>query len=311
MQNRNWIMLAVAVAIGLFAVLIANAWFSGMEDKQDQSQQQQSLARIAVASQPLAFGDRLTDQNVRLQDWPAASVPEGAFRSLNEAMKNNRVAVRPLVPGEPVLASNVSGTDGRATLAAVLPSGMRAVSIAVDATSGVAGFVLPGTTVDVILTRKIPGAGATSEDLRADIILESVQVLAVDQSADDKKSEPKVSKNVTVAVLPRDAQRLAIAESMGTLSLALRKVEDAGAIEAASTVTSRTIGGPVMVIAGRSPAGAPQAGAYPAYLPATAARVPVTGGPLAPVMGAASGPSMIVVRGTEVSSYPVTQSRGW
>lgn len=303
MQQRNWILLAIAVAFGLFAVLIANAWFSGKEQQQEQTAQRQEMTRIVVASAPLEFGSRLSDQNVRLQDWPANAVPQGAFRSLPDALKNDRVALRAMVQGEPVLASNVSGIDGRATLAALLPAGMRAVSVPVNDVRGVSGFVLPGTLVDVLLTRKIPGEGSTNEDMRSDVILENVQVLAIDQVADDKQADPKVARTATLAVSLFDAQRLAVAEKIGTLSLALRRIEDsAGAAPVASAqrlVTNRDLGATRLVIPGRGPA------AGPAVASVVAPALPAIGGGGA-AAPARSGPSMMIVRGTEVTSYPVS-----
>ncbi len=310
MQRRNWILLAIAVAIGLFAVLIANAWFSGMEQKQAQTGQQQQLARIVVATQPLDFGTRLTAQNVRLQDWPATSVPEGAFRSIPDILKNDRVALRPTVPGEALLASNLSGNIGRATLASLLPPGMRAVSIAINDVRGVAGFVLPGTMVDVLLTRRIAGEGASNQDLRSDVILQNVHVLAVDQLANEKKGDPKISRTATLAVSLNDAQRLSIAEKVGTLSLALRKVEDSAGLAAGGearsglTVTNRQLGGPNLVIPARATSvarqayGSAQAGVTPPSLPAigSAAYAP-----------AHSGPSMTVFRGVQPTEYPVSR----
>ena len=131
MQGRNWILLAIAGVIGIVAVIIANSWFSGLEQGQESALDAggQGSVDIVVAAQPLAFGTSLTDQNVRLTRWPAASVPQGAFRTIDQALANNRVAIRPIVPGEPVLADKVSGADGRATLSALLPPGMRAVSV--------------------------------------------------------------------------------------------------------------------------------------------------------------------------------------
>ena len=306
MQRRNWIMLAVAVVIGLFAVLIANSWFSGVENRGEQPTGQQSNTAIVVATQPMEFGARLTPQNVRLQAWPAASVPQGAFMTVDEALKNDRVALRPIVPGEPVLASKVSGADGRATLAALLPAGMRAVSIPITAARGVSGFVLPGTMVDVILTRQIAGDGATAEDLRSDVILENVQVLAIDQLADEKQGEPKLAKTATLAVTLFDAQRLAIAEKVGTLSLVLRKVEDAAAgIPGGRTVTSRQLGGPAMVI--------PQRRNAPQAVAAGGASIVAPGLPglaAAPAGAVFNGPSMTVIRGTQATAYPVGQTKG-
>jgi pilus assembly protein CpaB len=297
-------LLAVAVVIGLVAVVLANAYFSGVEQKQKTAAVQQQMARIVVATQPLEFGTRLTEQNVRMQNWPADGVPQGAFRSIPDALKDNRVALRPMVPGEPVLASNVSGLDGRATLAALLPEGMRAFSIPVDQVHGVAGFVLPGTMVDVLLTRQIEGDGATGQDVRSDMLLQNVQVLAIDQLADDKKGEPKVGRTATLAVTPYDAQRLAIALRLGTLSLTLRKVETAEAAAAegdatgpqARTVTSRQLGMPRIVIGGRRGGGGP-------VQPANVV-MPVAPGMLAQPR-IHTGPSMTVVRGTESTSYPV------
>lgn len=304
MERRNWIILATAVIIGLVAVIIANAYFSGVEKRSERIAEQQKMVRIVVATQQLEFGSKLTDQNIRLQAWPAASVPQGAFTSIPVALQDRRVALRPIVVGEPVLASNVSGKDGRATLAAVLPDGMRATSIAISAVRGVSGFVLPGTLVDVLLTRKIEGDGATNEDFRSDIVLENVQVLAVDQMANDKEGKPKVSRTATLAVAPMDAQRLAIAEKMGELSLVLRKVEDAGAEDQgvmARTVTGRQLGLPRIRIAAPRAAGGGGGGAAP----------PVRGGPaFAAAYTAPSGPSMLVVRGTEPTSYPVSRSGG-
>jgi pilus assembly protein CpaB len=322
MQNRNWVLLAIAVAVGLLAVFIANSWFSGREEQQAQAGRQQQLVRVVVASQPLEFGTRLTSQNVRLQDWPAGSLPQGAFRTVPDALRNNRVALKPIVPGEPVLATNVSGADGRALLASVVPPGMRAVSIAVDPVSGVSGFVLPGTLVDVLLTRKIPGEGASSEDLRSDVMLENVQVLAVDQLADEKSGEPKVARTATIAVTLRDAQRLAIAEKVGSLRLVLRKIEDAagtapiGERPAMMPVTNRNLGGPDFSIGARRAAGvvplapAQAAGASGAVvvvppLPTIGGGTSNTGAP-----ASASGPTMTVFRGTLPTSYPVSKKGG-
>lgn len=312
MQSRNWVLLGIAVAIGLFAVLLANAWFSGVEQQQGGPAGEQKFTRIVVATQPLEFGGRLTSQNVRLQDWPAASVPQGAFNTIPDALKDNRVALRPIVPGEPVLASNVSGADGRATLAGLLPAGMRAVSVSVNAVSGVSGFVLPGSLVDVLLTREIEsGTGGTAVH-RSDVILESVQVLAIDQLANNKQSEPKVARTATLAVSLRDAQRLAMAEQAGRLSLVLRKPTDGDAVAAAAgtatvaTVTTYELGGvrraaPVQVGTAARPSG----GSGSLMAPA----LPGFGGGAAPAP-AWTGPTMTIVRGTSPTSYPVGQTKG-
>lgn len=306
MERRNWIILAVAIVIGLLAVIIANAYFSGVEQQHQRIAANQKMVRIVVATQPLEFGTKLNEQNVRLQAWPANSVPEGAFATIPAVLKDRRVALRPIVVGEPVLASKVSGTDGRATLAAILPEGMRATSIHIDAVKGVSGFVLPGTMVDVLLTRQIAGEGSTNQDMRSDVVLENVQVLAIDQTASEKQDKPKVAKTATLAVTLLDAQRLAIAEKLGTLSLVLRKVEDAGTEGEgvmARTITDRQLGLPRIRIAGRSGGGGGPSG----YAPPSPSRSAPS---VAMGYSGHSGPMMVVVRGTEPTSYPVSRLGG-
>ena len=312
MQGRNWLVAAIAIAVGLIAVIIANAYFSGVEQRAENEADAQKMVQIVVATQPLAFGTKLIPQNIKLQTWPAASVPEGAFTTIPDALRDNRVALRPIVIGEPILSSKVSGKDGRATLAALLPDGMRAVAVPVSAVNGVAGFVIPGTMVDVLLTRKIEGPGAEREDLRSDVFLQNVEVLAVDQLLQTKEGKPKVSRTATVAVTLYDAQRLAIARQVGTLSLVLRKVEAApGSVPGAappqtaavfaSTVTKRNLGGPRLYMPSRSEA-APRPAA-PAY--AAAPRPPRVGGALTSPTGFGAGGTMTVFRGSEPTTYPV------
>jgi pilus assembly protein CpaB len=320
MQGRNLLIAAVAVILGLVAVVVANAWFSGKEDQQDRAIVDTRTTQIVVATQPFEFGTKLTQQNIKLQDWPNASIPQGAFRTLAEALRENRVALRPIVPGEPILADKVSGKDGRATLAALLPEGMRATSVPVDAVRGVAGFILPGTMVDVLLTRNIPGEGTISEDIRSDVLLTNVQVLAIDQVASDRTDKPKVSRTATLAVTLYDAQRLALATKMGTLSLVLRKVETAAGSGtddgtaapemAATTVTGRQIGGPRLYVVrrrGGDGGGGGGGGSAPAPRAPTFAAPPAG----AAVMPAApSGPTMTVFRGAEPTVYPVGRLGG-
>ena len=302
--QRNLIIVGVAVLLGLIAVFFANSYFSGIDQQQERIAQEQKLARIVVASQPLAFGTKLTTDNLRLQNFPAGSVPQGAFTSLESALANNRVALRPIVPGEPVLADKVSGLDGRATLAANLPAGMRATTIPISNVTGVAGFALPGTTVDVILTRQIPGDGAEQQDQMSDVIMENVQILAIDQLADEKTGEPKVGTTATLQTDLFGVQKLAIAQKMGTLSLALRNIENQEPA-ALTTVTARDLPGGRLYKRARNQTMAQAS--IPPILPQLFGALM----PKAPVSapGAVSifpgGPIMSVYRGTERIDYPV------
>lgn len=297
MQSRNLVILAVAVLIGLFAVLIVNGVFSGVEERQEQIAEQNRMVRIAVASQELTFGTALSAQNVRLTNWPANSVPTGAFTTIEDATKS-RVALRPIVPGEPILASKVSGTDGRATIAANLPQGQLAFAVPINDVTGAGGFIRPGDVVDVLLTRKIPGDGASENDKMTDVVLQSVPVIAVDQESNENNTKPAIAKTVTLQVDGPSAQKLALAQQLGVLTLALRNVGD-------NTASSRTTILPRDLTASRfyirergnaAPASAPRAPALAARPPS---RIP------SPAMPGFSGPKMTVVRGTKSSEESV------
>lgn len=293
---------------------MANAWFSGVEKRQERVAEQQQLTRIVVATQPLEFGSPLTTENLRMQNFPAASVPVGAFGSIADAMSGGRVALRPIAPGEPVLADKVSGADGRAVLSALLPDGMRAVSIPVSAVNGVSGFVRPGDIVDIILTRQIPGDGATASDMMNDVIMEGVPVLAIDQVRAESATEPSVGSTAVVQVDQLGAQKLVLADRLGTLTLALRNVEsqEPGAL---TTVTARDIGDPRIYLRGRNTSAPAQAAAPAApsviFAPAGYGNAPPPRQSATPTTPPPpSGPTMSIIRGTESTDYPVGRHGG-
>lgn len=296
MPNRNIIIVAVAIVLGLVAVILANAYFTGLQNRQEQVAQEQKLARIAVASQELAFGAPLSAQNVRLVNWPANSVPAGAFTSIEEATKN-RVALRPIVVGEPILASKVSGANGRATLSANLPQGQLAYSVPVGDAAGVSGFVRPGDIVDVLLTRQIPGEGASGNDKMTDVVLGAVPVLGIDQVSDENKTDPAVGKTATLQVDTMGAQKLALATQLGVLSLALRNVADQ-ATGFNRTVTGKDITASHLYLAEKKTGGAPAA-APPRIAMGTR---PAGMMPMAPRR---TGPTMTVVRAGVATEYEV------
>ncbi|MFC0590390.1 Flp pilus assembly protein CpaB [Novosphingobium aquiterrae] len=300
MGQRNIIAIALAVFIGLIAVYMANIYFSARETQQEKVAEQNRMARIVVASQELAFGTALSPQNVRFTNWPANSVPTGAFTSIEEATRN-RVALRPIVVGEPVLASKVSGTDGRATLSANLPVGQLAFAIPINDVAGVGGFVRPGDVVDVLLTRTIPGEGNQNGDKMTDVLLEAVPVLGIDQVADEKNTQPAIGKTATVQVDTFGAQKLALAMQSGTMSLALRNVADQ-VTGARKTVTRNDLGGRFFMPSRAARPNNPGAAAALAMAGA-ARRMAMPSGPSGPAMAPPrpAGPSMTVVRGTRAS----------
>jgi pilus assembly protein CpaB len=225
--QRNLIIILAALVMGVFAVYLANAYFSGIERRNQKIAQDLNLNAIVAARVPINYGDQLTPDKVQLVQWPAASVPTGAFTDIRKVIGDPagpRVALRPIASGEPVLPVMLTGAGGRAIISATLPKEKRAVAVRVNDVAGVGGFVLPGDSVDVLLTRQPDtgnGPGAHVGQV-TDTIVENVRVIAADQNANDASKDPQVSKTVTLEVDPVQAQKLALAGQVGTLSLSLR-----------------------------------------------------------------------------------------
>jgi pilus assembly protein CpaB len=222
MRGQGLIILGVAILIGLAAVFLANSYLGRVE--QQQTTTAQGMVKVAVASVPLEFGTPITPDKVKLVDWPAGSLPEGTFTSIPQLlpMNHTRVALRPMAANEPILRSKISGEGGRAAISAVLDPTKRAVAVRVGDVAGVAGFVLPGDVVDVLITRTpmvVNGNGNIGQI--TDVLLQKVRVIAIDQDASDSTDKPAVGKTATLEVAQVDAQKLALAQQVGQLSLAL------------------------------------------------------------------------------------------
>lgn len=225
MRISALLMVVVAVVFGAAAVFVAQTWLNNQANarlKQPPAPVAVKTRTIVVASAPLRFGVELAANNLREVPWPDQAIPDGAFASI-EAMlsQGKRIVLTAIAPHEPILAAKITGPGQRATLSAVLTPGMTAVTVRVSDVEGVAGFVLPGDRVDVMLVRNGERGAASS-----DVVLQNVRVLAIDQLADDRLEKPSVVKAVTLEVDTTDGQRISLAASIGTLTLALRKAGD-------------------------------------------------------------------------------------
>ena len=223
MRTSTVVMVGFAVVFGLLAVFLANAWLNNRAAQQmrDLAAQQKAAPpahTLVVASKPLKFGDVITSSSLREIPWPDNAVPQGAFAKIGDLTAAKRVVLIPIAVNEPILASNITGPGQRGTLSSLLKNGMKAVTIRVNDVGGVAGFVLPGDHVDVVLTR--PGDKKVSVN---DVVLQDVRVLGVDQLADNTADKPLVARAVTLEVDEMGGQKLALASMVGTLSLLLRK----------------------------------------------------------------------------------------
>ena len=234
-------MIGFAVVFGLIAVFLAQTWLNRQADERMRSiearKQPVATQTIVVASRQLRFGTELSGGALRELPWAAEALPAGAFKSIAELTANGkRVALASFEANEPILNSKITGSGQRATLSSTLGDNMKAVTIRVNDIDGVAGFVLPGERVDIVLTRK-----AEKDNAVNDVVMQNARVLAIDQLSDDRAEKPSVARAVTLEVDIQGAQILALASQVGTLSLVLRK---AGEVVALSTrrVTSGEIG---------------------------------------------------------------------
>lgn len=227
MRTSTIVMITFAVLFGLVAVFLAQTWINNQADARLRTLEAQRKAAppprtIVVASRQLRFGDDLSASALREVPWPEDALPAGAFSKVADLTADKRVVLMPIDVNEAILASKVTGPGQRATLSAMLKDGMKAVTIRVNDVEGVAGFVLPGDHVDVVLTR--PGENKIALN---DVVLQNARVLAIDQLADQRAEKPSVVKAVTLEVDATGGQKLALATVVGTLSLMLRKAGEA------------------------------------------------------------------------------------
>ena len=223
MRRGNLLILLLAIVIGGIAAFMARNWM----ERHAVAKPAPPTSTIAVAVAPLAFGTVLTRDNVAEIPWAAPKIPEGAFATREELLNaGRRVVLSPMGRNELIMASKITGPGQRASLSALLEEGKRAVTVRVDDLRGVAGFVLPGDRVDVVLIRSEtqPGAGT---DRHADILIQHVKVLAIDQIANERQEKATIAKAVTLEVTTEQAQKILLASNVGRLSLVLRQAGEA------------------------------------------------------------------------------------
>ena len=221
------IMLLVALLFGSLAVFLAKTWLASQQAPVAQvapPPEKIQTETIVIAKKDLNFGEPLTPDVLSEIDWPKGSKPDGSFATIADINKDgNRVVLTPISPNEPILAWKISGPGARASLSALVGKGLRAVTIRINDTSGIGGFVLPGDRVDVLYTR------AKTETASIDVLLQNVRVLAINQKNDQKGANPIDGRTATLELSPLDAEKLSLAESTGALSFTLRP---AGSTEA-------------------------------------------------------------------------------
>jgi pilus assembly protein CpaB len=236
MNLRTILLLVVALGAAGFTAYFAQNWLMAQRDAFSSQAKQEPVPdiptdEILVAKDNLPTGSFVKAEQLTWQPWPKEGIKEEyVVKGSGSEMDLEGAVVRThLLAGEPITASRVIHPGDRGFLAAVLEEGKRAVSVPVDATTGIAGFVFPGDWVDVILTFRTSVQGA-SEDASAETryfsetLLTEVRILAIDQKVESVDGAAQVAKTATLEVSAKQAEKIAIAMSIGSLSLSLRSL---------------------------------------------------------------------------------------
>ncbi|MEX2519803.1 MAG: Flp pilus assembly protein CpaB [Paracoccaceae bacterium] len=243
------VILIFGVALAGGAVFFASERYAAVEAalarQAAESAARPETARIAtvpivIAARPLRYGEPLGADAVRIVEFPEDAAPQNAFATLEDlfgtgAQASHRSVLRAMEANEPVLKSKVTGFGERATISAQLTPGMQAFTLRIDTVSGVAGFLLPNDRVDVFLTRNEQSGLATN------LIMQNVKILAVDQFSDQDTNRARVARTATVEVAPEDAQKLALAQQVGKISLSLRQIDETAVQSDAAPIDIRDL----------------------------------------------------------------------
>jgi pilus assembly protein CpaB len=232
-MNQNRMILGLAIAIVLAFLL---STFVYRQFKQATSSKAVVTQHIVVAASPLQLGTRVDATNLRLIPWPASEPVTGMFTRIEDCA--NRALITTVAANELILESKLASKESGAGLPATIPEGMRALSVAVNEVVGVAGFVIPGTMVDVLVTGRLGGGGSHggNENITR-TILENVRVLAAGQKIEvDREGKPQTVPVITLLVSPDDAAKLAMASTQGKIQLALRNTIDSKRVDPPSVM---------------------------------------------------------------------------
>jgi pilus assembly protein CpaB len=235
MNVKKLALLIGALVIAVITAVMAKNMFAGAGAQQAAAAPAVPLGpKVLVARKALPVGTIIDAESLSYQPWPKELVQsayylEGSTDGDPKQLLGTVVRYQ-VTAGQPLTRGALVGPQDRGFLAAALGAGMRAITVPVNVSTGVAGFVFPGDHVDVVLTQQVEGGGDGPSLKVSETIIRNVRVLATDQRTTDKdkdgKTEVKTFSNVTFEVTPRIAEKLAVAQSMGTLSLSLRSIAD-------------------------------------------------------------------------------------
>jgi len=239
--------LGASAVLGLGALFVAKAVLPNTAAAKPGAAAGASAAvPIVIATKDIKFGDKLDATMLTIAHVPADVVPQGAFQTTAQVLMQDHggapVALTPIAVHEALLPAKLSGPGARPSVAAEIKEGMRAYTVRVNDVGGVGGHALPGDRVDVVLMRDLTPSGQVRTYV-SDVVLQNVRVLGIDLNADLNANKPAEPKNTTLEVSVEDAQKLSIAATLGTLSLALRRTGEADAQTIHTMATRDFVGG--------------------------------------------------------------------
>ena len=236
MNTARIVVLAIALGAGGIAAFLA----SGSDNKPAPVAPVAQLPTVDVliAKSDIGLGQSVKPDDLQWQTWPAATASNVFIRRGERPNAQTEIvgeiARAPFIAGEPIREQKLVKADGSGFMAAILPTGMRAVSTEISPETGAGGFILPNDRVDVILSKheKNPDRTGAPDMVNAEIILTNIRVLAIDQAPKEKDGQTAVvGRTVTLELKPEQAETLARARQSGTLSLALRSIADVNIVE--------------------------------------------------------------------------------
>jgi pilus assembly protein CpaB len=237
MRNlRPWLMLLLALASGGLAAYLALRYLRQQASPLMAAEPRRG--QVALATRDLQVGTVLTAQDVKLVAWPGEAMPAGFIASTEAAVGRGVIANVRL--NEPLLDTKLAPKEAGGGLSIAVDEGLRALSVRVDEVVSVAGFVVPGTRVDVLLTLQPPGSSET----QTRVILQNVQTLAAGQQIQkDKDGKPQTVTVITLLVTPEQAEKLTLAANQGRIQLALRNTMDTVTATTPGILASALLGG--------------------------------------------------------------------
>jgi pilus assembly protein CpaB len=231
----NWQRLGGGLAVSLIIGLLAGGYVFSQFKKMALAKSMPTI-QVVVSAKVLPLGTRLQAGDLRLVTWPASEPVQGMFTNVQDCV--NRAVITSMVANEPILEGKLAPKEGGAGLSATIPDGMRAVSVSVNDVIGVAGFVVPGTMVDVLVT------GGTAYGNVTRTILENVRVMAAGQKVEqDREGKPQTVPVITLLVSPEDANSLTMASTQGRIQLALRNTLDSKKVDPPPVLQAFLFGG--------------------------------------------------------------------